>query len=45
MDQILELLQGLPFDFSIVYIALLRIIAPVLMVLLLWRAGKPLLSF
>ena len=45
MDQILELLQGLPIDFSNVYIALLRIIAPMLMVLLLWRAGKPLLSF
>ena len=45
MDQILELLQGLPIDFSNVYIALLRIIAPVLMVLILWRAGKPLLSF
>ena len=45
MDHILELLQGLPIDFSNVYIALLRIIAPVLMVLILWRAGKPLLSF
>ena len=45
MDQILEVLQGLPIDFPNVYIALLRIIAPVLMVLLLWRAGKPLLSF
>ena len=45
MDRILELLQGLPIDFSNVYIALLRIIAPVLMVLILWRAGKPLLSF
>ena len=45
MDQILELLQGLPIDFSNVYIALLRVIAPVLMVLILWRAGKPLLSF
>ena len=45
MDRILELLQGLPIDFANVYIALLRIIAPVLMVLILWRAGKPLLSF
>lgn len=45
MDQILELLQALPIDFSNVYIALLRIIAPVLMVVILWRAGKPLLSF
>ena len=45
MDHILELLQCLPIDFANVYIALLRIIAPVLMVLILWRAGKPLLSF
>ena len=45
MGQILELLQGLPIDFSNIYIALLRIAAPVLMVLILWRAGKPLLSF
>ena len=45
MDRILEVLQGLPIDFSNVYIALLRIAAPVLMALLLWRAGRPLLSF
>jgi len=45
MDRILELLQGLPIDFSNVYIALLRIVAPVLMIWILWRAGKPLLSF
>lgn len=45
MDQILETLQGLPIDFFHVYIALLRILAPVLMILILWRAGKPLLSF
>lgn len=45
MDRILEVLQGLPVDFFNVYIALLRIAAPVLMALILWRAGKPLLSF
>ena len=45
MDQIAELLQGLPIDFSNVYIALLRLVAPALMLLILWRAGRPLLSF
>ena len=45
MDRILEALQGLPIDFSNVYIALLRVIAPVLMAMILWRAGRPLLSF
>ena len=45
MDSVLELLRGLPIDFANVYIALLRIIAPVLMGVILWRAGKPLLSF
>lgn len=45
MDRIPELIQGLPIDFANVYIALLRIIAPVLMGVILWRAGKPLLSF
>ncbi len=45
MGRILELLNGLPIDFSNVYIALLRIAAPVLMGVILWRAGKPLLSF
>ena len=45
MGQILELLQGLPIDISNIYIALLRIIAPVLMGVILWRSGRPLLSF
>ena len=45
MDRIMESLSGLPIDFANVYIALLRIIAPVLMLLILYRAGKPLLSF
>lgn len=45
MDQITEFLKGLPLDFANVYIALLRITAPLLMMLILWRAAKPLLSF
>ena len=45
MDRVLEILNGLPIDFANVYIALLRIAAPVLMGVILWRAGKPLLSF
>ena len=45
MEQILELIQGLPVDFANVYIALLRLAAPLLMGVILWRAGKPLLSF
>ena len=45
MGRIMELLSGLPIDFSNVYIALLRILAPVLMGIILWRAGRPLLSF
>ena len=45
MDRILEFISGLPIDFSNVYIALLRLLAPVLMGVILWRAGKPLLSF
>ena len=45
MDRILEFLRGLPIDFFNVYIALLRVCAPVLMALIIWRAGKPLLSF
>lgn len=45
MDLIVEFLRGLPIDFANVYIALLRIAAPVLMGVILWRAGKPLLSF
>ena len=45
MDAVAALLRGLPIDFSNVYIALLRLIAPVLMGVILWRAGRPLLSF
>ena len=45
MDRIPEILLGLPIDFANVYIALLRVIAPVLMGVILWRAAKPLLSF
>lgn len=45
MDRVLEILNGLPIDFANVYIALLRIAAPVLMLWILWRAGRPLLSF
>lgn len=45
MDRVLEILNGLPIDFGNVYIALLRIAAPVLMLWILWRAGMPLLSF
>ena len=45
MDRIMIALSGLPIDFTNVYIALLRIAAPLLMIWILWRAGKPLLSF
>ncbi len=45
MDRLLEFFIGLPVDFSNVYIALVRFVVPVLMVLLLWRVGRPLLSF
>ena len=45
MDRILDYILGLPIDFSNVYIALLRLAAPVLMGIILWRAAKPLLSF
>ena len=45
MDAVAALLRGLPIDFSNVYIALLRLLAPVLMGVILWRAGRPLLSF
>ena len=45
MDRIVEFVTGLPIDFSNVYIAVLRIIAPVLMAVILWRAGRPLLTF
>ena len=45
MEGILGFVQALPIDFANVYIFLLRLIAPALMGLILWRAGKPLLSF
>ena len=45
MERILEFVRGLPVDFPNVYIALMRLMAPVLMGVILWRAGKPLLSF
>ena len=45
MDRIADLLNGLPIDFANVYIALLRVAAPMLMILILWRAGRPLLTF
>ena len=45
MDRFLELLSGLPIDFSNVYIAILRLVAPLLMAVILWRAGRPLLTF
>jgi len=45
MDRILSAFSALPIDFTNVYIALLRIAAPALMIWLLWRAGRPLLSF
>ena len=45
MDRIAALMSGLPLDLSNVYIAILRILAPVLMGIILWRAGRPLLTF
>ena len=45
MEAVKEFVYGLPLDFANVYIAILRLIAPVLMGVILWRAGKPLLSF
>ena len=45
MEAVMEFVSSLPVDFANVYIALLRVIAPVLMGVILWRAGKPLLSF
>ena len=40
----MKLLSVLPQDFVNVYIAVLRVVAPVLMALLLWRCGRPLLT-
>lgn len=45
MDGILNFVGGLSADFGNGYIFLLRLIAPVLMGVLLWRAGRPILSF
>ncbi len=45
MKELFAFLGTLPGDFANVYIAVLRIAAPVLMALLLWRCGRPLLSF
>ena len=45
MEGILEFVRGLPVGFANVHIFLLRLLAPALMGLILWRAGKPLLSF
>ena len=45
MEGILELFGILPPDLGEVFIAAARIAAPVLMALILWRCGKPLLSF
>ncbi len=45
MEGLFEHIRDLPLDFAHVYIALLRLAAPVLMLVILWRAGKPLLSF
>ncbi len=41
----MTVLSELPADFTNVYIAILRYVAPVLMGILLWRCAKPLLSF
>ena len=45
MESVQEMLRTLPVDFTNVYIALLRLIVPLLMGVILWRAGRPLLSF
>ena len=45
MDNLTQALNGLPADFPNVYIAILRLLAPALMALILWRCAKPLLSF
>ncbi len=45
MDNLTQALNGLPVDFPNVYIGILRLAAPVLMALILWRCAKPLLSF
>ena len=45
MDNLTQALSGLPVDFPNVYIGILRLLAPILMALILWRCAKPLLSF
>lgn len=45
MDRIISLLSALPVDFSNVYIAMLRWIAPILMGVIVFRCARPLLSF
>ena len=40
-----RLIQAMPVDFTNVYIAMLRWIAPMLVVLIIVRCAKPLLSF
>ena len=45
MEKLQAVFSALPADFSNVYIAMLRWIAPVLMGILLYRFAKPLLSF
>ena len=45
MDGVTQSLSALPTDFANVYIAVLRLAAPLLMALILWRCAKPLLSF
>ena len=45
MDRLNAFFSALPVDFSNVYIAMLRWIAPVLMAVIVFRCAKPLLSF
>ena len=45
MERLTQFLTGLPSDFDNVYIGILRILAPILMILILYRSAKPLLSF
>jgi len=45
VNGIQNLFANLPVDFANVYIAILRFAGPLLMGLILWRCGKPLLSF
>ena len=45
MENLTQAMSALPVDFAGVYIGILRIAAPILMALILWRCAKPLLSF